>query len=105
MSLGYFDTTQLPLPLLDKAHAAAESQADAILEIYLHMNMALSPSQVWALCPCKLGSTEPRWPLTSVRRAMCVLTRRQQLERCATQVLGQYGRPEYQWRRVTRVPA
>lgn len=103
MSGAYFDTTQLALPLLERAQTIAEGQCEQVLAIFARHPHPLTPSQVWALG--KRGADErPLWLLTSVRRSITVLTKRNQLERCEAQQVGLYGRPEYQWRRVAQVP-
>lgn len=99
--MTYFNTTHQADPQLSLFTLKAESQTEAVLAIFQQQRRPLSPSQVWQLCP-RDALGEPLWPLTSVRRAITVLTdKRHELERTATQAVGHYGRPEYLW----QVPA
>lgn len=96
---GYYDTTQLELPLLQRAQAVTAEQDAQVLAIFTRHPDPLTPSQVWALGP-KDANGRLLWLLTSVRRSISTLTKRQQLEKLEAKATGLYGRPEYFWQQV-----
>lgn len=88
---AYYDTTQLPRLEREQATRNAKRQEDEILELFqANPGDEFSPSQVWRHFQ--------QWPLTSIRRAMTVLTERHALEKLTEKRRGMYGKPEHVWR-------
>lgn len=85
----YFQTTRLNPDELDKAIAAAEDQTHRVLAVF-RARVALTPSQAHGYMP-------DRAPLTSIRRAITVLTDAGALVKTDRQLTGPYGKPEHVW--------
>ena len=85
---GYFNTVgEVGLPLATY-RTKAEDQTAAVLAEMQRRGSA-SPSQ--------LAPAFPSVPLTSIRRAMTVLTGRGLLVKTADKTIGAYGRNEHVW--------
>ena len=85
---GYFNTVGERGKDLSTYRAKAEIQTEAILAA-IAMRGKASPSQ--------LAPAFPGVPLTSIRRAMTVLTQRGKLVKLDERVVGAYGRNEHVW--------
>ena len=93
---AFFNTNKLTEAALATAKAEAKQQQDRVLAIFsTRPGEALGPSAAW-----KLGG-ESTWLLTSVRRAITVLTGLGLLVKLPDTVPGHYGKPEHQWRLAT----
>lgn len=86
---AYYNTTNLSGKDLGDAVASAFNQEEIIYGLYKR-HSKLSPSQVGALLNHK-------YPLTSVRRAITNLTKKNYLVKTDEQRKGFYGKPEYVW--------
>lgn len=91
MNESYFDTTHVAPDQLRKYTAAAVRQETAVLG-YFQANQAgkFTSEYVQQLL-------FPNAPISSIRRAFSVLTKKGLLEKTDTQVLGRYGRPNHLW--------
>lgn len=91
--MSYFNTTNLKNEKLKEAKTKARSQEALILKYFRWKKKPLSPSDIWH------GAFDPnKTPLTSVRRAMTVLTNdRNLLMKTDKTKKGIYGNPEYLW--------
>ena len=85
---GYFNTVGESGKDLSTYRAKAADQTDRVLAEMIRLGKA-SPSQV--------GRSFVSVPLTSIRRAMTVLTGRGLLVKTAERVVGVYGRNEHVW--------
>lgn len=93
--VSYFNTTDLGGSELMEAVNLANSQEDAVLAMFDKW-VFMSPSHAWEIGH-ELGRD---WLLTSVRRAISVLTTRGLLVKLPTHVPGNHGRPEFVWVRA-----
>tara|TARA_Y100000356_G_C11036922_1_gene171400 strand:+ start:189 stop:521 length:333 start_codon:yes stop_codon:yes gene_type:complete len=94
----YFDTTNLKDEELKMYNAQAYKQEDLVMYLIEEFEDSIaSPSMIWN----RMNTLGRKIPLTSVRRAMTVLTRNGHLMRLHRQVKGEYGKSEYMWQRVT----
>lgn len=85
----YFQTTRLPPEELAKAIAAAADQTERVLAVF-RARVALTPSQVH-------GYLSGNAPITSVRRAITVLTDAGALVKTPAQLRGPWGAMEHVW--------
>lgn len=93
-STSYFDTTKLPRKELIEATTDAKRQEMGILAIYKKKS-PLTPSQAWKIYEKEYGPAL----LTSIRRAITVLTKNGFLTKTNHQIAGPYkNRPEYVWK-------
>lgn len=92
--MDYFNTTNLTGPDLAKAIGAAKLQTDKVLALFERYG-SLSPSMALDLFGV---AGQPLPPITSIRRAICVLTDRGNLVKTSVQVKGRYGAMETVWR-------
>ena len=92
---GYFNTTNLTgVPLTKEQHNAA-NQEDIITDIFKSLNgRECSPGGIH----CLTMSRGYKWPLTSIRRAITVLTDKEVLVKTDNQVTGLFGKKEYCWK-------
>lgn len=91
-TVSYFDTTDIKGPDLDRYDSKARSQEAIILDFFrLNYGRYFSPYEVAKSC-----FTE-RTPITSVRRALTVLTKKGLLIRLNKQVHGEFDRPCHCW--------
>ncbi|GAB3744916.1 hypothetical protein [Lysobacter olei] len=91
--MTYFNTSRLTGAELAQAIADAAKQEDAVLAIYANARGPLSPADVWGQC----NAAGKHWPLTSIRRAITVLTKDGRLTQLELQKQGIYGKPEHLW--------
>ncbi|MEF2156419.1 hypothetical protein V3390_09320 [Luteimonas sp. FXH3W] len=89
----YFNTTGLTANQLAVAIESARRQEDAILALFRQRNRPMSPSMVQREME-KFGKV---WPITSVRRAMTVLTGQGDLAQTEIKIVGVFGKPEHCW--------
>lgn len=92
---GYFNTTGLTGRDLEAARKDARTQYDRVRLLFASMpdGWTASPSKVHRL----VGGAAP---ITSIRRAMTVLTEDGVLTRTAEKVIGPYGKVETTWRKA-----
>lgn len=91
--MTYFNTTNESGATLVKNEVAAKTQNQLIFEFYQrHRGVPFSPSQVQAAL--LMYDT----PITSIRRAITVLTNEDKLIKTSIKTKGMYGRDEYCWR-------
>jgi Fe2+ or Zn2+ uptake regulation protein len=88
---AYFNTTRESGAALRKSQEVCGRQESIIAGLFQDYR-ALSPSQVHKLYPDK-GT-----PLTSIRRAISVLTDKGILIKTESKMQGEYGKPEYIWK-------
>jgi predicted ArsR family transcriptional regulator len=89
----YFNTTCQTGEELKKFTTKSKNQAENILEFFKKQKRAMTPYEVWVNA-FDVDSV----PITSVRRAMSVLTSNGSLTKTETMKEGMYGRPEYYWK-------
>jgi hypothetical protein len=90
----YFNTTGMEGDDLKKVTRKATKQSDIIFDYFKkNRRQAISPTEIWRNC-FDVDSV----PLTSIRRAISVLTRKGKLIKTNIQCQGMFGRPEYKWR-------
>lgn len=85
---AFYNTTNEAGSTLREYRFKAADQTDRVLAEMIRLGKA-SPSRV--------GSAFPSVPLTSIRRAMTVLTGRGLLVKLDERVIGAYGRREHVW--------
>lgn len=88
---AYFNTTNQAGAALKRSRKSCGEQETLIAEIFRNYGR-LSPSQAHHLYP------DNATPLTSIRRAITVLTNKGLLQKTDEQVLGVYGKSEYVWK-------
>ena len=87
----YFNTTHESGVELKRSRKSCGDQEVVIAEMFRNHGR-LSPSQAHRLYP------DNGTPLTSIRRAITVLTNKGLLQKTDEQVRGVYGKPEYIWK-------
>lgn len=87
--MSYYNTTNESGTSLLSSESDAANQEESIINLYRRIGMA-SPSQVSVVFP--------KWPLTSIRRAITDLTKVGYLVKTDTKQIGLYGKPESVWR-------
>lgn len=87
---SYFQTTPMGEELRIKCELKAIKQEDGIEMIYKGTRRLLSPSDVLELYPTKV-------PITSVRRAITQLTKKNILVMSDATKQSEWGRPEHLW--------
>lgn len=88
---GFFNTTGERGETLKRYRRKARRQEVKVLSFFEREPGGHTPSEVHPL-------TLPEAPLTSVRRAITVLTKKRQLEKTGEKRRGPCGRPELVWR-------
>ena len=88
--MSYYNTTQETGASLALSHQKVKSQDDAIYQYFVTTGKALSPSMV-------LNELGLNCPITSVRRAICNLTKEGKIFKTKETVLGMYGKKETLW--------
>jgi Fe2+ or Zn2+ uptake regulation protein len=93
--MSYFNTTSEQG--IDMVHytLTAVNQECIVLEI-MKIHGSLSPSQVLSKYKIKTGKVQT--PITSIRRALSVLTKAGQLEKTNKKMYANYGRKEHFWK-------
>jgi len=95
MNYSYHNTTESSGQDLDKYESKAKSQEEIILALMKHMYLLTwTPSTLQV--HLRVGY-DKHWPITSIRRALSNLTKRNLLRKLDTQCNGPYGRPEHCW--------
>lgn len=89
VAIPFYNTTHETGDTLTERKARAAAQDAAVLALY-RKHGELGPWQVHAL----LGS---RWPITSIRRAINTLTKRDELVKLAKYRIGAEGAREHLW--------
>lgn len=87
----YFNTTHESGTALKRSRKSCGEQETLIAEMFRERGR-LSPSQAHRLYP------DQKTPLTSIRRAISVLTGKGLLQKTDEQVTGVYGKSEYVWK-------
>ena len=91
---SFFNTTG-EFENLPEYNSKAQTQNERVLKILIEANTHLTPAEVWARY-CKYYN--PKTPITSIRRSMSNLTKKEKLEMVYVKKIGLFGRPNYQWR-------
>ena len=89
----YYNTTNKTGSELTASKEKAVYQKDIVLAIFKKFKQQFAPHQVHNLYPDSY-----KVPLTSIRRAMSVLTRRGDLEKTDKKVVGPYAEPVHLWK-------
>lgn len=92
---SYFNTTNESGKVLDQRISKAENQETIIHELY-KKHVFLSPSQVYEYF-------DPSTPITSIRRAITVLTDKKILVKTENYVQGGYGKREHVYKLIQKV--
>jgi len=91
--MSYFNTTHETGATLAEYEAKASTQEGIILLILQTAGRPMTPTQIHR----KIGH---KWPITSVRRALSVLVRREQARKTNSFQPGPYRRREHKWEAV-----
>ncbi len=102
--MSYHNTTNLNGEELKEAKKNALNQEEGIIDIFVHLTFVYGKEQF--LTPSKV---ESQWinplrnrylcpPITSIRRAMTGLTKKDKLEKTDIMNEGKYGKPEHCWK-------
>lgn len=91
---NFFNTTHETEKLPEYQRQAA-TQNERVLRILTEAKTHLTPAEVWAKY-CKYYNSKT--PITSIRRSMSNLTKKEKLEMVYVKKIGLFGRPNYQWR-------
>ena len=91
---SFFNTTG-ETDNLPEYNSKAETQNERVLKILTYAMTHLTPAEVWARY-CKYYNRKT--PITSIRRSMTNLTKKDKLEMVYVKKIGLFGRPNYQWR-------
>jgi hypothetical protein len=88
--MSYYNTTNETGTDLMLSHQKVKSQDDAIYQYFVSTGKALSPSMV-------LNELGLNCPITSVRRAICSLTKQGKIFKTKQTTMGIYGKKESLW--------
>jgi Fe2+ or Zn2+ uptake regulation protein len=91
---SFFNTTG-ETDNLPEYNSKAATQNERVLKILTEAKTHLTPAEVWARY-CKYYNSKT--PITSIRRSMSNLTKKEKLEMVYVKKIGLFGRPNYQWR-------
>ena len=91
---SFFNTTG-ETNKLPEYNSKAQTQNERVLKILTEAKTHLTPAEVWARY-CKYYNSKT--PITSIRRSMSNLTKKEKLEMVYVKKIGLFGRPNYQWR-------
>lgn len=89
----YYNTTQQGEPLIELFKNQAATQNERALQVLKQYPKGLTPSQLW-----RVGFATHYTPLTSIRRALNVCTRRGYCIKTTQKRKGVYGKQEYVWK-------
>jgi len=90
----FFNTTH-EVEKLPEYNQKAQSQNERVLKILTEAKTHLTPAEVWARY-CKYYNSKT--PITSIRRSMSNLTKKDKLEMVYIKKVGNFGRKTYQWK-------
>jgi len=93
--LSFFNTTREQGEVLQSCVMAAKNQDDLVLEAY-RIKRRLTPSDCWHYL-IRTGKIDSTTPLTSCRRSITTLTKRDLLRNTEVKKIGIFGRPENIW--------
>ena len=91
---AYFNTTSLKGDDLKTSEGKAFNQTSVVYELFKRYGQ-MSPSQCLDRYIETTRLTPP--PITSIRRAISVLTEAGSLEKTDKMIMGSYGKPEHIW--------
>lgn len=91
---SFFNTTG-ETDNLPEYNSKAATQNERVLKILTEAKTHLTPAEVWARY-CKYYNSKT--PITSIRRSISNLTKKEKLEMVYVKKIGLFGRPNYQWR-------
>lgn len=80
---------------LPEYNSKAATQNERVLRILMEAKTHLTPFEILARYSAYYKS---RTPITSIRRSLTVLTKKEKLEKVDIKKNGNWGRPNYQWR-------
>lgn len=89
----YFNTNQESGDTLATSQATANRQEDVILALYKRAGRPLTPDHIERM-------VAGRWPITSIRRAVTVLTKAGLLRKLDETVEGRWGKRVHLWEAV-----
>ena len=92
--MSYFNTTHERGATLAEYESQASTQEGIVLLILQAAGRPMTPTQIHR----KIGQM---WPITSVRRALSVLVRREQARKTSSLQPGPYGRREHKWESIS----
>lgn len=95
----YFNTTELEDSELSEAKSAASWQDELVLSYFRRIGRGAGPSECYKAL-MDSGVIPSSTPLTSIRRSITTLTKRGFLDKTSEKRTGQYGKPEYLWRKA-----
>jgi Fe2+ or Zn2+ uptake regulation protein len=91
---SFFNTTH-EVEKLPEYNSKAQTQNERVLKILTEAKTHLTPFEILArYCAYYKSST----PITSIRRSLTVLTKKEKLEKVDIKKNGNYGRANYQWK-------
>lgn len=95
LQLDFFNTIKLNQEELEKATDTALKQEDKILSV-MNTNVPYTPFEIQNIYVSRYENV----PITSIRRAMTVLTKKNKLIKLSDFKLEQYGKPNHRWVKV-----
>ena len=97
--MTYFNTTNESGATLKNNVAKAKSQEESILNIFrLQFRYFKYKPEILGMTPVDVLDFFPKYPITSIRRALTNLTKQGKLIKTDEKRIGMYGRSEYVWK-------
>ena len=97
--MTYFNTTNESGATLNNNVAKAKSQEEEILDIFkMDYKYWKDLQEYLGMSPTDLLDYFPKYPITSIRRALTNLTKQGKLIKTDEKRIGMYGRSEYVWK-------
>lgn len=92
--MTYYNTNKETGETLKNSRVKAESQKDAILDVFKRLGNYPIP---YSCGPSWIARQFPEWPITSIRRAITDLTKEGYLIKTESMGVGRYNKNEHQW--------
>lgn len=97
--MSYYNTTNESGTTLKNNVAKAKSQEEEILDIFrLDFKHWKDATDYVGMTPVNILDFFPKYPITSIRRALTNLTKQGKLIKTNEKRIGMYGRSEYVWK-------
>lgn len=94
MQHSFFNTIQLSAPELVAEEEKAKAQEQLVESIFQFVDAPMTPFDVQRILLVKKGKD---FPITSIRRAITVLTKKGKLNKCNVFKKGDYGTKNHLW--------
>tara|TARA_Y100001938_G_C8061140_1_gene417337 strand:+ start:1153 stop:1446 length:294 start_codon:yes stop_codon:yes gene_type:complete len=94
--MSYYNTTAETGNILDNAWVKTANQDELVLSIFIkNRTVVFTPHEIQSILR---DDYEKLFPITSVRRSINTLTKREALEKTTTKRKGGWGRSNYCWK-------